>query len=144
MRRVSDILASKPSPQIHIIGPDDTVFAAIKAMEKNGIGALLVLQDGALIGIVTERDYTRKIAVRSRKSRTTPVRAIMSTPVVSVGLRHTSDDCLLLMAKHQFRHLPVMDAGKLAGMISIRDLVDEIIADRRLLDVDQAVPVARS
>lgn len=140
MRRVSDMLASRTTQDIHTIAPDERVYAAMKAMEQNAIGALLVMEGGRMIGIVTERDYARKIALRLRKSRDTAVRTIMSVPVISVTPRHTSDDCLVLMAKHQIRHLPVVRDGTVIGMISIRDLVDEIITDRRLLDVDQAAP----
>ena len=138
MRRVSDILASKTSQDIHSISPDASVFEAVQLMAKERVGALLVMEDKALIGIITERDYARKIAVRLKKSRTTPVKDIMSAPVIHVTPRHTSDDCLVLMARHQLRHLPVMKNGSPVGMISIRDLVDEIVADRRLLEVDQA------
>jgi len=140
MRRVSDILAAKASQEIYTIGPDETVYQAIRAMEKNAVGALLVMQDSALVGLITERDYARKIAVRSRQSRKTPVRAIMSAPVIHVTPEHTSDDCLLLMAHHQFRHLPVLRGSTPVGMVSIRDLVDEIIADRRLLEIEQTDP----
>lgn len=140
MRRVSDILASKSSQDVHSIGPGASVFEAVQLMAKEHVGALLVMEGETLIGIISERDYARKIAVRSKKSRTTPVRDIMSAPVIHVTPRHTSDDCLVLMARHQLRHLPVMQDGNAVGMISIHDLVDEIVADRRLLEVDQAKP----
>src|SRR5438067_515907 len=107
MRRVSDIVASKSSQDVHCIGPAASVFEAIQRMTKEHVGALLVMQGDALIGIVSEQDYARKIAVRSKKSRTTPVRDIMSAPVIHVTPRHTTDDCLVLMARHQLRHLPV-------------------------------------
>ena len=118
MRHVSDILASKASRALHTI-------------------ARTVVEAGDLVGIVSERDYARKIALRSRKARTTTVRQVMSSPVITVTPDHSSDDCLVMMARHQLRHLPVIDTGEPVGMISIRDLVDEIVADRRLLSLEQ-------
>jgi len=129
MPSVADILASRPDSVVHTIAPAASVFEALNLMADKRIGALVVQEDGRVVGIVTERDYARKIALKSRASRKTPVRDIMSTPVIHVGPQQTSEDCMVLMAKNHLRHLPVIDGGKLVGMISIRDLVNEIIAN---------------
>src|SRR4051812_36699691 len=123
MRNVAEILAAKASSKLHTISPETAVYDAMQRMSDERIGALLVVADGAVVGIVTERDYARKIALKARRSKPTSVREIMSTPVVSVTPNETTDDCMALMAKHQFRHLPVVDHGGVIGMVSIRDLV---------------------
>jgi CBS domain-containing protein len=140
MRSVAEILASK-QPILHSTTPETTVFDAMKQMAQERVGALLVMSGGTLAGIVTERDYARKIALKARRSKRTPVRDIMTSPVVCVAPVMTSDDCMALMAKHQFRHLPVVENGRVIGVVSIRDLVDEIVADRRLLvdELEQAI-----
>ena len=129
MPSVTDILASRPDPVVYTIAPTASVFEAMTLMADKRIGALVVQEDGRIVGIVTERDYARKIALKSRASRKTPVRDIMSTSVIHVSPQHTSEDCMVLMARNHLRHLPVIDRGKLVGMISIRDLVNEIIAN---------------
>jgi CBS domain-containing protein len=141
MRSVAEILATKTSPTIHTTTPETSVYDAMQRMAEQRIGALLVMNGEALVGIVTERDYARKIALKSRRSKRTAVRDIMTSPVTCVGPEQTSDDCMALMAKHQFRHLPVVEQGRVLGMVSIRDLVDEIVADRRLLvdELEQAI-----
>ena len=126
---VADILAGRRGPVVHTIAPTATVREAIDAMAEQQIGALVVVDDGRVVGIVTERDYARKIALKSRASRNTPVRAIMTADVISVRPDHTTEDCMVLMARNHLRHLPVLHDGKLVGMISIRDLVDEIVAN---------------
>ncbi len=105
------------------------VFEAMRIMKEKRIGALVVTEGATIVGIVTERDYAQKIALRGRASRTTPVRAIMTSPVIHVRPDQTSEDCMVLMGTHHMRHLPVMDGGKLVGMVSIRDLVNDIIAN---------------
>jgi CBS domain-containing protein len=129
MKSVASILKAKADHTIYTIAPTASVFEAINLMADKRIGALVVLEDGQIVGIVTERDYARKIALKSRASRKTPVRDIMSTSVIHVSPQHTSEDCMVLMARNHLRHLPVIDRGKLVGMISIRDLVNEIIAN---------------
>jgi CBS domain-containing protein len=98
-------------------------------MEEKHIGALVVVDAGEIAGIVTERDYAQKIALRQRTSRTTMVRDIMTAPVIHVRPDQTSEDCMVLMGTNHMRHLPVIDGGRLIGMISIRDLVNDIIAN---------------
>src|SRR5512143_777551 len=118
---VADVLASRPGTAVHTIAPTATVREAIDAMADKQVGALVVVDEGRVVGIVTERDYARKIALKSRASRNTPVRTIMTADVICVRPDHTTEDCMVLMARNHLRHLPVLDDGKLVGMISIRD-----------------------
>jgi CBS domain-containing protein len=129
MQIVADILKSKPDQTVHTIDPAAMVFDAMRLMTEMRIGALVVTEGDAIVGIVTERDYAQKIAVRGRASRTTPVRDIMTSPVIHVRPDQTSEDCMVLMGAHHMRHLPVLDGGRLVGMVSIRDLVNDIIAN---------------
>jgi CBS domain-containing protein len=133
MTTVAHILKSKPDPSIFTIAPTASVFEAISLMAGRSIGALLVLADGQMIGIVTERDYARKVAVMGRSSRDTPVKDIMSTSVKYVQPEQTSEECMKLMTEHRLRHLPVMTGGKLIGLISIGDLVKDIISEQKIL-----------
>ncbi len=110
------------------IAPDATVFDAIQLMADKNIGALLVTQNDQLVGIISERDYTRKVMLKGRSSKDTPVRDILSGHVIHVTPDHTVDDCLRLMTEHRVRHLPVLDGQKIAGVISIGDLVNWIIS----------------
>lgn len=110
------------------ISPDATVFDAIQLMAEKNIGALLVTKDDKLLGIVSERDYTRKVILMGRSSKGTPVRAILSGGVINVTPEHTVDECLRLMTVHRVRHLPVLDGEKIAGVVSIGDLVNWIIS----------------
>ncbi len=129
MQRVADILRARPDPVVYTIEPTASVLDAMGLMADKRIGALVVIEGGQVVGIVTERDYARKIALQSRVSRTTPVRDIMTSAVIHVRPDQTSEDCMTLMARNHLRHLPVIDGGRLVGMISIRDLVNEIIAN---------------
>jgi len=129
MQIVADILKSKPDQTVHTIDPATMVFDAMQLMTDKRIGALVVTEGEAVVGIVTERDYAQKIALMARASRATPVRDIMTTPVIHVRPDQTTQDCMLLMGSHHMRHLPVMEGGKLVGMVSIRDLVNDIIAN---------------
>lgn len=129
MQIVADILRSKPDQTVHTIGPATMVFEAMQLMTKKRIGALVVTEGDEIVGIVTERDYAQKVALKARTSRTTPVRDIMTSPVIHVRPDQTSEDCMVLMGSHHMRHLPVMEGGKLVGMVSIRDLVNDIIAN---------------
>ncbi len=143
MQTVAEILAAKASSTVHTTTPATSVYNAMRTMAEQRIGALLVMDGEEIAGILTERDYARKIALQARTSKRTAVRDIMTTPVVCVTPQQTSDDCMALMAQHQFRHLPVLEGGRVVGMVSIRDLVDEIVADRRLL-VDELEQVIGS
>ena len=124
---ISEILSNKGN-QAWSISPDATVFEAIQMMSDKNIGALLVTERGKLIGILSERDYTRKIALKGRSSKETKVREILSGHVIHVSPFNTVEDCLRLMTEHRIRHLPVLEGEKLEGVISIGDLVNWIIS----------------
>lgn len=110
------------------ISPEATVFEAIQLMADKNIGALLVVQNGKLVGILSERDYTRKIALRGKSSKQTPVKEIISGRVITVTPCQTVEDCMRLMTEHRIRHLPVLDGDRILGVISIGDLVNWIIS----------------
>lgn len=131
MTAVADILKSKADPTVHAVRPDDSVYDALKRMADKGIGALLVMDGKAIVGIVTERDYARKIALKGRTSALTLVRDVMTTSVLFVKPAQTSEECMALMTNNRLRHLPVVDNGKLLGLISIGDLVKEIISEQK-------------
>lgn len=126
---IREILTHKGST-VWSIPPEATVLEAIQMMADKNVGALLVIQEGRLLGVLSERDYTRKIVLKGRSSKDTPVRAILSGRVVSVSPDHTVDECLRLMTEHRIRHLPVMDGAKILGVISIGDLVNSIISSQ--------------
>ena len=133
MTTVTDILKSKASPTIHTVDPAASVFDAVRLMAQQNIGALVVVEHDQVVGMLTERDYARKVALRDRASRDTPVRDIMTSPVMYVHPLQTSEECMALMTENRLRHLPVMDGGKLAGLISIGDLVKDIISEQRFI-----------
>jgi len=130
MRTVRHLLEAK-APEVFAIGPDEPVIDAIRLMAEKRIGAVVVMQAGRLVGILSERDYARKIVLMDRSSKATPVREIMSKAVRFVRPEQTTDDCMALMTDRRMRHLPVIDAGKLVGMISIGDLVKNIISEQQ-------------
>lgn len=113
---------------IWTVSPDATVFEAIEMMAEKNIGALLVTRDNKLSGIITERDYTRKVVLKGRSSKDTRVNEILSGPVVSVTPDHTVEQCLRLMTENRVRHLPVLDGHQILGVISIGDLVNWVIS----------------
>ena len=133
MTTVAEILKSKGNTAVHAVTPDDTVFTALQLMADKGIGALLVMQGPDIVGIITERDYARKIALKGRTSVLTPVREVMTTSVMFVKPTQTSEECMALMTDNRLRHLPVMNNGKLLGLISIGDLVKEIISEQKFV-----------
>lgn len=135
MRTVRQLLEAK-APEVFAIGPDEPVIDAIRLMAEKRIGALLVMQAGRLVGIVSERDYARKIVLQGRSSRDTPVRDIMTAEVVSVGLADTADRCMQLVTDRRIRHLPVLDGPNVLGVVSIGDLVKAVIEDQQL-ELDQ-------
>ena len=113
------------------VSPDTSVFDAISQMAERNIGCLCVTENGRLIGLISERDYTRKIILRGKASKTTQVREIISGQLISITPESTVDQCLHLMTDHRVRHLPVLENGRLAGLISIGDLVNWIISAQR-------------
>jgi CBS domain-containing protein len=131
MKTAAESLKSKAKQAVHTIAPGDSVFDAVKLMADKNIGALLVMEADRIAGIVTERDYARKIVLMSRSSKETPVREIMTSAVMYVRPGQTSDECMVLMTENRLRHLPVMDGDKLLGLISIGDLVKSIISEQR-------------
>jgi len=124
---IDEILNHKGS-NVWSISPTATVFAAIKLMADKNVGALLVTEGEKLVGIITERDYARKVVLKGLTSKDTPVKAILSEVVVHVPPTHTVEDCMRLMTEHRVRHLPVVESGKILGVISIGDLVNWIIS----------------
>jgi CBS domain-containing protein len=125
--RINEILAHKGST-VWSISPDATVFEAIQMMAEKNVGALLVTKGERLLGIMSERDYTRKVILKGRASKETPVRDIVSGRVITVTPEHTVQDCMKLMTEHRIRHLPVMQGQQILGVISIGDLVNSIIS----------------
>jgi len=115
---------------IYSIAPDGMVFDAIKKMCEAGIGALLVLEDEKVVGIISERDYTHKVILQNRSSLTTPVKDIMTSKVLYMTSDQTADECMVLMSKHRIRHMPVIDQGKPVGVLSIKDVMKNIISEK--------------
>jgi CBS domain-containing protein len=131
MTTAAQVLSAKPDPAVYTTTPDASVFEAVREMARRNVGALVVMDGGDVVGIVTERDYARKIVLLARASRDTEVQEIMTSPVMYVQPTQTVEECMALMTDKRLRHLPVMDAGVLRGVISIGDLVKRVIADQR-------------
>jgi CBS domain-containing protein len=124
-------LLDRKGTALYCVGPEDPVLEAIRQMAERHVGALLVMRGDELVGIVSERDYARKVILLGRSSRDTPVWQIMSSPVHTVSPNHTVDDCMRLMTERRIRHLPVLERGRVTGMISIGDLVKAVIEDQK-------------
>lgn len=130
LRTVEDILKVK-GRQVWSVTPDTTVFEALELMARHEIGAVVVLEEDRIVGIMSERDYARKVILRGRASRDTPVRSIMTEKVITVLPTTTVEECMALMTTHRIRHLPVVDQGKLVGLVSIGDVVKAIISEQQ-------------
>lgn len=133
MKTARQVLESKPTQAIFSIPPTATVYAALQLMAEKGIGAVLVMEHGKIVGILSERDYARKVILMQRSSRDTLVRDIMTSSVIYVSGDQSTDECMALMTKHRMRHLPVMSGEDLVGMLSIGDLVKDIISEQQFI-----------
>jgi CBS domain-containing protein len=127
MKPVSELLNKRGGTLWHV-RPDDSVFTALELLAQYEVGALVVMEGAKLVGVVSERDYTRKVALQGRSSRDTTVAEIMTSQVLTVTPRTATRTCMQMMSERKIRHLPVVDNGTVQGMISIRDILDDIIA----------------
>ena len=133
MKTAAELLKLKAHQTVYTTTPTASVFDAVKLMAQMNVGALLVMDGAAVAGIVTERDYARKVVLMSRSSKETPVREIMTSAVMYVRPDQTTEDCMVLMTENRLRHLPVMDGDTLLGLISIGDLVKDIISEQKFI-----------
>jgi CBS domain-containing protein len=115
------------------VGPATTVFEALQRMAERNVGAVLVMNDGRLVGIFTERDYARKVVLRGLNSRNTPVGDLMTGKLVTVGESWTADQCMALMTEHHIRHLPVLDGDAVVGVVSIGDAVKAVVDEQHFV-----------
>src|SRR5690349_11779482 len=130
MKTVAELLRSKPARNIVKVRPEQSVLEAIKVLAQEDIGAAIVMTGDRLAGIFSERDYTRKVILKGRSSDSTRVEEIMTPNVIVVSPRTRTRECMALMSEKNIRHLPVVDEGRVVGMVSIRDIVSDIIADQ--------------
>jgi CBS domain-containing protein len=130
MQTVQHLLEGKERA-VYAVDPQAPVLEAIRLMAQHHVGALLVMQNGETMGIISERDYARKVILLGRSSADTPVREIMSSPVITVNLLNTLDECMRLVTQRRVRHLPVVDDGRVIGMVSIGDLVKAVIEEQQ-------------
>ena len=126
---VRNMLAGKTD--VHTVGPDDTVLDALRVMATHNIGAVLVTSGDELVGILSERDYARKMVLHGKASHDTAVREVMTATLVSVTPRWTCDECMAVMTERHIRHLPVLDEGRLMGVISIGDVVRAVVQEQQ-------------
>ena len=131
MRPISELLIKREAT-VYSLKPQDSVFEALRRLADHDVGAMMVIDGGRLVGVFSERDYTRKIALAGKSSKDTAVKDIMTANVFTVSPQTRTKDCLALMSQKKIRHLPVVDDGKVIGMISIRDIMNDIIADHEL------------
>ena len=130
MITVRHLLATK-KPALFSIAPEAPVLEAVRSMAENGVGALLVMREGVLTGIISERDYARKVVLRGRASAQTAVSEIMSSPVLTVSPDATVQHCMVLVTERRIRHLPVVTEGRVIGVVSIGDLVKSVIEEQQ-------------
>ncbi|NJM44240.1 MAG: CBS domain-containing protein [Brachymonas sp.] len=128
MKPVLELLKKRDSAVFHI-APDAFVFDGLKQLAARGVGAIVVLDQGKLVGVFSERDYTRKVALEGKNSREITIADIMTKNVITVPSTARTKECMALMSQHKIRHLPVMEGSKVLALLSIRDIMDDIIAD---------------
>jgi len=134
MATVAQVLNSKPDQTVYTIAETASVYDAIKLMAEKHIGAVVVTEGDEIVGIMTERDYARKVVLMARSSKDTPLREIMTSSVICVGPSQSSEECMAVMTENRVRHLPVLDEqGQLVGLISIGDLVKGIISEQKFI-----------
>ena len=131
MHTLRQLLGNKTA-EVYSVAPNDSVIDAIRLMAQKGVGAVLVMEGAGLVGIISERDYARKVVLHGRSSAETAVREIITAEVVTVGLQQTVAECMRIVTEHRIRHLPVMDGDEVAGVISIGDLVKAVIEDQKV------------
>ena len=131
MHTLRQLLGNKTA-EVYSVAPNDSVIDAIRLMAQKGVGAVLVMEGAKLVGIISERDYARKVVLHGRSSADTAVREIMTAEVVTVGLQQTVAECMRIVTEHRIRHLPVMDGDEVAGVISIGDFVKAVIEDQKV------------
>ncbi len=130
MPTVRKMLAEKGDIAIHSVQCSDTVYHALEVMAEHQVGAVLVTEDDRYVGIFSERDYARKIILKGHDSRTTPIKDIMTTEMVTINPETSAEECMALMTKYHVRHLPVVEENRIIGLISIGDVVKQVIASR--------------
>jgi CBS domain-containing protein len=133
MKTVAQMIKDKQNHDVHTIAPHITVLEALRTMAEHNVGALPIVEDGQLVGVFSERDYARKVVLQGRSSVGTPVSAIMSSPVITTEPRQSIQACMTIMTERHLRHLPVVENGKLIGMLSIGDLVKEATSEQESL-----------
>lgn len=134
MKTVAEILKEKGDQAVHSIGPDASVFEAVALMAQKNVGALLVMEGERIVGMLSERDYARKVVLMSRSSKDTRLREIMTSSVIYVHPSQSSEECMAVMTENRVRHLPVLDDDdRLVGLISIGDLVKGIISEQQFI-----------
>ena len=126
-------LLNKKGKEIHSISPDATVFDAIKLMSELGVGALLVLEGSRLVGVISERDYTRKVILKGRSSSSTVVQDIMTKKVICLSPENNIDECMALMNENQIRHLPIVEKGEVVGVVTIMDVIKNILQEKEFI-----------
>ncbi len=142
MRTVREIISGKGN-DVYSVSPDDTIFNALKLMAEKKIGAVLVIENGEIAGIMSERDYARKVVLEGKSSKDASVREIMSHKVIYVDIDRMVEECMALMIEKRIRHLPVFEQNKLAGMISIGDVVKAVIDEKEFV-ISQLVQYIKS